>query len=364
LKAFNLFEHKSIGQFSDWQGREATYTAEIAPYQKVVYDQHDTMTCTCNAAAAAYKYALERQDLREERFVPSRLFLYYVARAMAAEFKDDKYVTSIEEYQAQAKWLGSLPHEGKAPRSDISDDDGSAPASVCQILCFLGACDERPVTNSTAPVDTWPFYEQGSTDVKLWGNVVNDWTSVTVSDKKDEDGNELLQFKNLSSLGVKAPPPGAFRTAPRHRTLDCASPPLKDNTNSVDSWKQCLENGYPIIVTFQMYNEYGDAADGLNPDPDPETKYILAMPSAESKWEGSHVVLIVGYDDTKARKGDAGGCFMVQDSYGIEQKWNDQGFWWLPYKAMTTLVQVQEDPTKRGMMLSDPWILESPYYNF
>lgn len=351
LKKFSLFDHKLIDKFADWQERETTYTADIEPYESVIYNQFQTATCVCNAAAAAYKYALDRREQRHCKFVPSRLFLYYVVRAMYAQFKN---VASAEIYEKEKEWLGSLLREGRAPTADILADEGCDIASVCRILCYLEACDERPVSNGTAPVDTWPFYEVEQEDFyrsdaparTLWGDVVNDW--------RTKGG----VFVNENSLGAKAPPPGAFHQAVRHRTLDCASPPRDKGEDSLSNWKQCLENGYPIIVSFEAFEEYG-GDDITRKKSITAPDYILTMPSSESKWMYTHVVLIVGYDYSKD-----GGCFRIQDSYGKD--WVDGGLWWIPYRAMKTTILIGADPASRqpGLMLTGPWILENVYYNY
>jgi hypothetical protein len=370
LQAFNLFTDNPMVNIVDWQKRVDPYPATIVPYKKVLYNQFNTYTCVCNAAASAYKYALDRQGLRDEpSFRPSRLFLYYVVRAMYAKFGE---VRTAEKYEEEKQWLLGLLHEGKAPTAGISVDEGCDTASVCRIVCFLGACEEKPVVDGTVPIDSWPYYEAGGDKDPaevLWGDVVNDWRDKEVM---LGDGSRGNFFKNSKSLGARAPPPEAFRMAPQHRSLDAASPPLPDdaalNTEQnplkrselqkqydqelLSNWKQCLENGYPIIVTFQLFSEY----DNINS----ETAYILEVPSAQSKWKAAHVVLVVGYNDSK---GTNGGCFRIQDSYGTG--WADKGFWWMPYAALT--LDVQSGPKKeedRAMMLSDPWILEQKYYNY
>jgi hypothetical protein len=379
LQAFDLFTDNSIVNVVDWQkhvdkkpGDPSTVT--ISPYKKVVYNQFNTYTCACNAAAAAYTYALDRQGLRDEpSFRPSRLFLYYVVRAMYAKFGEAR---TAEKYEEEKQWLLSLPHKGGAPTAEISVDEGCDTASVCRSICFLGSCEEKPVVHGTAPVDSWPFYESGGDRDPakvLWGDVVNDWRDKEV---KLEDGSKGNFFKNAKSLGAKAPPPGAFHVAPRHRSLDAASPPLPDdaalNTEQnplkrselqkqydqelLSNWKQCLENGYPIIVTFQLFSEYH----GI----DSETDYILKMPSAQSKWKAAHVVLIVGYNDSVHSKGSTIGCLRIQDSYGVDNGRSDEGCWWIPYAALTLDVQAGPKEEDRAMMVSDPWILEQKYYNY
>jgi hypothetical protein len=313
LRAFDLFTDNSIGKFVDWQKHvnethvEPSSPITISPYKKVVYNQFDTLTCVCNATTAAYKYALDRQGLRDEpSFRPSRLFLYYVVRAMYAKFGVDR--SAAGQYEEEKRWLLSLPQEGGAPTAKIMADDGCDPASVCRILCFLGACEEKEVVDGTASVDSWPFFEAGGGEdpaKTLFSDVVNDWRDTEV---KLEDGSKGEVFTNEKSLGARAPPSGAFHMAPRHRSLDAASPSLPDDTalnneqdpakrpelqkqydqDLLSNWKQCLENGYPIIVSFQMFPDYSN--DGLNA----ETDYILPLPSAQSEWQGAHVVLVVG----------------------------------------------------------------------
>jgi hypothetical protein len=370
LKSFDLFTDNSLINVVDWQKRVDPYPATIAPYKQVIYNQFGTSTCVCNAAAAAYKYALDRQGLRDEpAFRPSRLFLYYVVRTMYDKFGE---VRTAEKYEEEKRWLLDLTREGGAPTAEILVDGGCDTASVCRILCFLGACEEEPIIDGTTPVDSWPFYEAGGDEDPakvLWGDVVNDWRNkeVALGNNKTEDF-----LTNLRSLGAKAPPPGAFHMAPRHRSLDAASPPLpvdaalnteqdptkrselqkQYNQELLSNWKQCLENGYPIIVSFQLFSDYDDI--------NSKDEYILKMPSAQSKWKDTHVVLIVGYNDSK---GTTGGCFRIQDSYGTG--WADEGFWWMPYAALT--LDVQSGPEKeedRGRMLFDAWILEQKYYNY
>lgn len=50
------------------------------PFTTAIFDQGDaTATCVCNAFSTAFQISLQRQGTHED-IVPSRLFLYYLAR--------------------------------------------------------------------------------------------------------------------------------------------------------------------------------------------------------------------------------------------------------------------------------------------
>lgn len=87
-----------------------------------------------------------------------------------------------------------------------------------------------------------------------------------------------------------------------------------ESTIDVDSYKQSLYAGYPIVVNFAVYKSFDDMwnTNGIWQNNDP-----IAL-------RGYHAACVVGYDDTKQ-------MFKVQNSWG---NGGDLGYFWVTYSLI------------------------------
>jgi C1A family cysteine protease len=98
------------------------------------YDQGQIGSCTANAIAAAFEFALRKQNLTD--FMPSRLFIYYNERAMEGNAGTDS--------GAQIRdGLTTIAKQGVCPETEWTYDD--TPADAISGLFPAGAHDaEQP----------------------------------------------------------------------------------------------------------------------------------------------------------------------------------------------------------------------------
>ncbi|MEI9903726.1 MAG: C1 family peptidase [Asticcacaulis sp.] len=103
------------------------------------------------------------------------------------------------------------------------------------------------------------------------------------------------------------------------------------NLKVVDSYKEKLERGMPIIIgvainTSEWFNFHGSGVYTLGPDSlNPGGKHA------------GHALVVVGYDDNMVAANGEQGAFRIQNSWGLG--WGDRGYMWMSYKAFTALVQ-------------------------
>jgi len=103
-----------------------------------VYDQGRIGSCTANAIAAAFEYDLKKQGLPD--FMPSRLFIYYIERAMeghvqfdsGAQIRDGIKCVATLGVCAEAEW----PYDDTPAASDggpfpAGARDGEKPPPQC-----------------------------------------------------------------------------------------------------------------------------------------------------------------------------------------------------------------------------------------
>lgn len=100
--------------------------------------------------------------------------------------------------------------------------------------------------------------------------------------------------------------------------------------NSLDELKSTLEEGYPFVFGFAVYESFEskEVAD----------TGIMVMPSKKEKLLGGHAVMGVGYNDETR-------CFIIRNSWGID--WGDKGYFYMPYDFITS-----------KNLCSDFWIIE------
>lgn len=81
--------------------------------------------------------------------------------------------------------------------------------------------------------------------------------------------------------------------------------------------KQCLYSGLPIVFGMNIFESF--ESDNVN------RTGIVPMPNVSEVMLGSHVALMVGYDEGKR-------SFIVMNSWGLN--WGDKGFFYLPYEYL------------------------------
>lgn len=86
----------------------------------------------------------------------------------------------------------------------------------------------------------------------------------------------------------------------------------------LDTMRQCLADGYPIVIGFAVY----EAFEG----PVVASSGVLNMPGNWERNLGGHAVLVVGYDDNENR-------FLVRNSWG--SNWGMDGYFTMPYGYLT-----------------------------
>jgi C1A family cysteine protease len=95
--------------------------------------------------------------------------------------------------------------------------------------------------------------------------------------------------------------------------------------------RACLAEGFPFVFGFLAAPALESAKVARSG--------VLPMPRAGDKPIGHHVVLAVGYDDSKRR-------FIVRNSWG--RRWGKKGYYFMPYDYLT-----------RANLSSDFWTLRS-----
>ncbi|KAF2029576.1 hypothetical protein EK21DRAFT_89667 [Setomelanomma holmii] len=127
---------------------------------------------------------------------------------------------------------------------------------------------------------------------------------------------------------------------------------------TVECWKQCISNGYPLICGV---DEFANFASSTCNHP-----YVAAWPTKNDKFETRHTVLVVGWtnelkDDKRnpvlgADGKSVGGVFKVRNSWGTtwpgvaDANWN--GFFYMPYSWIT-----KESLNKNGKVVDSPWVI-------
>jgi C1A family cysteine protease len=108
---------------------------------------------------------------------------------------------------------------------------------------------------------------------------------------------------------ARQPPKSAYDKA-RQNIVTSYSAVARDITQM----RGCLADGYPFVLGFAAYASFEGPA--------VKASGILPMPASGEKKMGDHVVLAVGYDDSKK-------SFIVRNSWG--PRWGLKGYFWMPY---------------------------------
>jgi C1A family cysteine protease len=132
------------------------------------------------------------------------------------------------------------------------------------------------------------------------------------------------------------PPEEAYpSSAPRlqlRRLAGDAMPPEKLLT----SLKTPLAVGVPVVFEVTLHlSTAGSFADGIFPVPHPREALL-----------GTHVVLLVGYDENQPCGPGLTGAFRVRNSWGT--RWGDDGYGWLPF------AYVRQGPVRDSWLAIEP----------
>lgn len=155
------------------------------------------------------------------------------------------------------------------------------------------------------------------------------------AEERDDDGVKLVHaIASLQWYGTCAEErwpyvPARFDQTPTEACYAEAarSPPVRACTVEPHQLRALLSRGYPVLAGLQIYACYEEAVGG-----------DLPVPASNDVVLGGHAVLLVGYDDDRAR-------YTFQNSRGTE--WGDAGYGTLPYV-------VAHDPSK----VSSLWAIE------
>lgn len=147
------------------------------------------------------------------------------------------------------------------------------------------------------------------------------------AEERDDDGVKLVDaIASLLWYGTCAEErwpyaPARFDETPTEACYAEAtrSPPVRAYSVEAHQLRALLSRGYPVLAGMQIYASYEEAEGG-----------DLPVPASNDVIIGGHAVLIVGYDDDRAR-------YTFQNSRGTE--WGDAGYGTLPYI-------VAHDPSK------------------
>lgn len=282
-----------------------------------IYNQGDTMSCTANAAAAAFWYEEKlgrfAADWGDEG--PSRLFIYWLARTGAKE--------------------NAMPVSGK----------GTYLRTAVEAIAKLGVCPERDCR--------FPDFEAIDKTIAAAG-----YDEKTASTKKEEAINDIVNKKPL---------PIAFEHAKSHKItnyyrLDADRPDHRDKAllpeakakfgqDTLLRLRNCLSEGFPVAFSFWFYLDPEMAFDTKTPKDHTDTTWVLkdiwndAKSSEKGKFpphvwidnleleyrwrrdgrlmKPGHSVVAIGYDDVNRR-------VLIQNSYG--PTWGGgNGLFYMPY---------------------------------
>lgn len=114
---------------------------------------------------------------------------------------------------------------------------------------------------------------------------------------------------NPTQFAVK-PPPKCYHDATYHKATSS-----NRVVQSLAQMKQCLIEGYPFVIGFEVYESFeSDAVAQTGQVPMPKTQ--------TEQYLGGHAVMVVGFNDKKK-------VFIVRNSWGTG--WGDNGYCYVPY---------------------------------
>lgn len=336
LPSFNIFANRF------WVDPHGNNTKH---YEKHIYDQGSVSSCTSNAVASAYRYALQRHGVSD--FKPSRLFLYYVARTQQKTLDTAGY--KADERGAYYASLKDTP-----PKDAQRLEAGTKIRENVRVLRKLGAPVESDLLEGW-PAEEWPYISVEDY-AKLPDGLIKQYAAP--APPAAASGGD--SFYPANSLPAMCPAPQAFASVQQKIPIHYARPHI----GSLDCWKRCIVNGYPIICGIDEYKHFSDSI---------KSKTHVARTPAKSEndvkthLETEHTVLVVGFDNDKPdelekylAKDDPvlngpRGCFVVQNSWG-ETDTDDvyKGCFWMPYAWITMDSPVRDPDVK---MADGAWVL-------
>jgi len=143
--------------------------------------------------------------------------------------------------------------------------------------------------------------------------------------KKLGDCTENLWPYNLGQFASK-PPTMAYQNAKNYQITSYY------RLSALEEMKHTLSSGWPFVFGFAVYKSFESKE---------TTKTgIVKMPEKDERLLGGHAVLAMGYDDAKK-------YFIVRNSWGKE--WGDQGYFYMPYKYLSSATLSSDYWTIRGM---------------
>ena len=119
---------------------------------------------------------------------------------------------------------------------------------------------------------------------------------------------------------------------------------------SVNQIKVCLAQNKPVLVGMKLYSSFDTKISAVTG--------IIPMPNKKvEQYNGSHCMVIVGYDDDfaqkhniKVKEGFSGGYFKIANSWG--KQWGDNGFCYVPYRMIEEMhdLWTVKDDIKNGIV--------------
>lgn len=325
LQKFSIFKNKFYNQATE---------EDFDPLKPHVYDQGDVGSCTCNAVASAYRYALQRQ--RKPDFLPSRLFLYYVVRI-------DVKTQGHPESEC-GKYYAGLANNPPPASLFMVKDEGSSIRKNFRVLANLGAPEEWPFYKEWK-MGTWPYVET-PLDPADWVKLAEPMRTFA---QPSDDKTELFEKTALPAI---RPDEEAFAQAQKHTIIHYGRPHniQSDHDATIDCWKTCIANGYPVIFGLDEYKGLSNTDDtGSFKQSSTNGDFLVDTPTAKNPYDTAHTVLAVGWDDTKK-------AFLVQNSWGKETTFSAddwEGFFYMSYDWL--FIDSPGDPQNK--MARGAWVL-------
>ncbi|KAH7075723.1 hypothetical protein BKA63DRAFT_490673 [Paraphoma chrysanthemicola] len=285
------------------------YLDKKIKYEKHVYDQGENIgSCAANAVAAAYRYALQRQGLPD--FLPSRLFLYWVAR-----MSDDENWVNLEPTESTPNPVSpqslvppqwgveddgwGIFYEGFAkspPRlvNLLRKDAGSEPRDVIQCMARLGAPAETSRLYGWAPgTFPYPFGDlgdpssgDGQGEKEHYSQEVKHQIAIW------SKGSNKAELFPETSLAAVRPDDSTFVLAQRPFDLQYARPPEED----YKAWKSALPMDYRSSFTSSCIQAGETQSDTTLSSPQRLHATFLGEPMdlRNRKWVAMLHLLLVG----------------------------------------------------------------------
>ncbi|KAF2631935.1 hypothetical protein BU25DRAFT_474997 [Macroventuria anomochaeta] len=211
---------------------------------------------------------------------------------------------------AFAEKLPFTPHiynQGDINSTDTArvPGSGSMNRDVLKAILALGCCAEAASLSILKHESngTWPYIEIGSKEDE-WPHCMKVRNTPSAyakpEDAKSEGHPPLFQDGALCRL---PPDVKCFAEATRHRTLPYAHPKPIDDVNC---WKALIQVGYPIVFAIDLYSNFDHTASSS------DYGFIVAVPYLNMSEHEGHVIMAVGWDDSKGN----GGAFRVHNSWG------------------------------------------------